>query len=175
MAYWNVELDDYVVKLFKMLEFQLNSLKMKHQLNQRLKDAKQDLIKKKYIDENRKMLKDFDYQLDNERWGISNLNHSRKRKSSKDVDEKSAEPLNKRSWTVSIDLSESVPDSTAKAIAEKFDMLDNKSFIEKLNDPKCKDLMLKHYNLNGKVNDNNLFNQANLIKQIRKINRMMAY
>ena len=50
IAYWKLDLDDKFVRLFKILEFQSDTKRMRHQLTQRISDAKRDLIKKKIVD-----------------------------------------------------------------------------------------------------------------------------
>ena len=166
MAYWKIDLDDQIVKLFKILEFQSDTNKIKDQLTQRLAISKRDLLKNKFIDKDGNHLKDLNYKLDEQRWGISNLQPSKRSRSEDNPEEKSMEPPKKKS-RVSFDLSD---ENTAKLIADKFDMSDNESFIRSLNDPNCKELILKHYNIN-EDNEENGITKSDFIKQIRNIKK----
>ena len=49
-------------------------------------------------------------------------------------------------------------------------MADDESFIRNLVDPKCKELILKHYNIKGDIDDST-FSQSEFIKQIRNIKK----
>ena len=124
------------------------------------------MIKKKFIDKDGKHLKEFDYDLDDRRWGISISNRPKKRRLYNDAEEKDIEPIKKRT-RFEIDLSEH---ETTRATADRFDMSDNESFIRSLNDPKCKELILKHYNIKGDIKEPGV-TQSDFIKQIRNIKR----
>ena len=91
---------------------------MKNQLMRRISDSKMDLIKKKFIAKNGKLLKDFDYELDDKRWGIDNTLNSKKRRldtESKDDNE----PPRKKSRVIP----NTLVNNAAKSIAEKFDII----------------------------------------------------
>ena len=118
------------------MEFQSDSKRMKQQLIQRISDSRMDLIKKNFIDKHGAVLKEFNYKLDDERWRIdnSNINSNNKKRQLQMDGSDQGEPPRKKS-RIHFDLSNTVSTDTVKAIAERFDMSDNGSFIENLNNP----------------------------------------